>query len=457
MDIPSRAPRVFISYRRDDSAAYAGLLYQDLSGRTGSGSVLMDADLGSALATCDAVLVVIGPSWLSSQDPGGGRAIDNPRDPVRTEVEQALTSGRLVIPVLVGGAIAPLPDELPAPIADLATRQGFELSDTRWGEDVAVLADWIQGAILASVGAGAAGVVSAPRISPTNVPASPEKKWDTRRTSLTIGPIALVIVVVLVLIVVSAVNKPAAKKQIPPIPHSAQSSLLAKVVGVPESVFAQVGLPSAISNPPTKLTGKIPLTQGGLPVMLFVGAEYCPFCAAERWAMVMALSKFGSFTNLATTSSSSTDFAPDTPTFTFYKSTYKSNYLVFQPYEVATNMPAAPGSTCNVNGYACLETSLPKVDYDAFQTIGQGSFPFIDFSNKVVQSGAGFEDQPLALANLTWDEVASQLYQPSTAVAQAEDGSANYLTAAICEMTGNQPSAVCSAPYVSQAQEAFGS
>ncbi len=414
----------------------------------------MDLDLGPALPTCDAVLVIIGPSWSAPQAPSGERAIDNPQDPVRMEVEQALGSGRLVVPVLISGAAVPHPEELPGSLSGLAVRQAFQLSDVRWAEDVARLSEWVQGATLSTRGGA---VLTAPRISPAGVPATKKTGRSSKRTLLMIGPIAVVIVVVVVLVIVSAVNKPATRKLSVPIPHSAQTSLLAKVAGVPESVFTQVGLPSEISNPPTKLTGRSPLTQGGLPVMLFVGAEYCPFCAAERWAMVMALSKFGSFTNLGTTSSSSTDFAPDTPTFTFYKSTYKSNYLVFQSYELATNMPATPGATCNVNGYGCLQTSLPKTDYDAFRSIGQGSFPFIDFANLVVQSGAGFEDQPLALANLTWNEVASQLYDPTSVVAEAEDGSANYLTAAICTMTGNQPASVCSAPYISQAQEAFGS
>ena len=75
--------------------------------------------------------------------------------------------------------------------------------------------------------------------------------------------------------------------------------------------------------------------------MLYEGAEYCPFCAAERWAMVMALSKFGTFWGLKLTNSSVSDFAPDTATFSFYGSTYTSKYLAFKPVELATNEPAA--------------------------------------------------------------------------------------------------------------------
>ena len=60
-----------------------------------------------------------------------------------------------------------------------------------------------------------------------------------------------------------------------------------------------------------------------------MGAEYCPYCAAERWALVMALSKFGTFTDLQGTTSSATDTNPSTPTFSFYGSTYTSKYLSF--------------------------------------------------------------------------------------------------------------------------------
>jgi Domain of unknown function (DUF929) len=461
-DIQGGAPRVFIGYRPDDSPYLARRLYDDMSARFGRENVLMDVesvlpgtgyvDLGSTLATCDAVLVVIGPLGVSSDGLTDRPTPDDPQNILRTQIEQSLVSGRLVIPVLVGGATLPAAADLTGSMAGLLAYQAFELRDASWRNDLARLAIWIE----TSLGRRGAAVPSAPRVSPAAISETPKAR-NPKRIFLTIGPIVLVVVVVVVLVVVSAVHKSPTQKLTPPLAHSEQPSLLMKVAGVPESVFNQVGLPSEISNYAQKVKGQRPLRQGGLPVMLYVGAEYCPFCAAERWAMVMALSKFGSFSNVGTTSSSTADFAPDTPTFTFYKSTYKSNYLVFQPYELATNMPAAAGSQCNVGGYACLDTSISKTDYDIFENVGGGSFPFMDFGNLVAQSGAGFEQQPLALQGLDWDQVASQLYESNSAVAQAEDGSANYLTAAICVMTGNQPSSVCSVPYVSQAQKMFGS
>jgi thiol-disulfide isomerase/thioredoxin len=281
-------------------------------------------------------------------------------------------------------------------------------------------------------------------------PVAPRK--SRRRTIFIAGPIVLVVIVVVVFIVVSATSDSSSTSPPPPPPAHETSSLVAKVTSVPESVFVKVGLPSEITNTPTKVTKHAALEHNGLPVVVYVGAEYCPFCAAERWAIIMALSKFGTFSGLTPIFSSSSDYAPNTPTFTFYKSSYKSKYLVFEPYEVATNKPAASTAACNVDGYTCLQTKLPATVYNLFEGLGGGSFPFIDFGNYAMQSGAGFEDQPLLLAGFTQSQVATQLYNPNSAVAQAEDGSANYLTAAVCAMTGNKPVAVCSVPYVKKAQ-----
>jgi hypothetical protein len=117
-----------------------------------------------------------------------------------------------------------------------------------------------------------------------------------------------------------------------------------------------------------------------------MGAEYCPFCAAQRWAMVNALSLFGTFTGLTTTHSSSTDADPNTPTWTFYKSTYKSNYINFTSVEETTNERQGNSSSTSVP-YVTLQTPTA-----AQNALGQaydpgGSIPFIDMGNKYVQVG----------------------------------------------------------------------
>ena len=102
-------------------------------------------------------------------------------------------------------------------------------------------------------------------------------------------------------------------------------------------MFENVGLPAELVNYPKKPIGTdAPLGSQGLPELLYVWASYCPFCAAENWALALALSRFGTFSGLSTTHSSATDFAPDTPAISFYRATYTSKYLIFKSYDLAT-------------------------------------------------------------------------------------------------------------------------
>jgi predicted ATPase/Tfp pilus assembly protein PilF len=147
---------IFISYRREDAAPYAGRLADALEAALGSGSVFMDVEsitagadftqaIEEAVSAADVVLVVIGPSWGSVTAPNGARRLDEERDWVRTEVEAALVSDARVVPILVGGASMPPEAELPEPIARLARLNAFELPDTRWRDSVTDLVELIQG------------------------------------------------------------------------------------------------------------------------------------------------------------------------------------------------------------------------------------------------------------------------------------------------------------------------
>jgi Domain of unknown function (DUF929) len=222
------------------------------------------------------------------------------------------------------------------------------------------------------------------------------------------------------------------------------SQVVDKVTTVPASTLDAVGDGGSVDNgwsKPTSITGS-PLTANGKPEMLYIGAEYCPFCAAERWAMIIALSRFGTFSGLSTVHSSSIDTDPNTPTWTFYKSTYTSKYLTFTPVETTTNVPDS-GSN-NVSGYYPLQT--PTAAQTALQAKyggSAGAIPFIDFGNKYVIAGGSYD--PAKLAGLSWSQVATDLSNPNSPVAKAVDSVANYMTAAICQMTGNQPASACTA------------
>lgn len=150
-------PSVFISYRRDDSAGFAGRLADALEQRLGAGAVFRDVDdiqpgadfeavIARGLDQVRAVLVVIGPGWLDAAV-DGQRRLDRPDDFVRREVEQALASGKPVVPVLVGGATMPAANALPIALRGLANRQALVLGDASWSADLArleaVLAQWV--------------------------------------------------------------------------------------------------------------------------------------------------------------------------------------------------------------------------------------------------------------------------------------------------------------------------
>jgi hypothetical protein len=165
--------------------------------------------------------------------------------------------------------------------------------------------------------------------------------------------------------------------------------------------------------------------------MLYIGAEWCPYCAAERWAMAVALSRFGSFTPLRGVHSSPTDVYPNTATLTFFGSTYTSNYLTFTPVEqqdVNRNLLQNP-------------TAAQKALWAKYEPPGD-AYPFIDIGNRFV---ATTTYNPQVLQGLSWNQIAADLHNPSSAVSQGAVGSANLFTAAICKITGNAPASVCRA------------
>lgn len=139
-------PGFFLSYRRDDSAGFAGRLTDALESTFGTGSVFRDIDdirpgqdfvaaITSQLQSARAVLVMIGPHWLEAGI-DGKRRLDADDDFVRREVAAALASGKPVIPLLVGGAAMPDAGSLPEAIAGLARHQAVVLSDADWRADV---------------------------------------------------------------------------------------------------------------------------------------------------------------------------------------------------------------------------------------------------------------------------------------------------------------------------------
>ena len=208
-----------------------------------------------------------------------------------------------------------------------------------------------------------------------------------------------------------------------------------------------MGSPSGDSLPTVVSGASILKDQDGKPIVTYVGAEYCPYCAAERWALAVALSRFGTFTNLSATHSASNDVYPNTQTLSFYGSSYSSPYVDFQPVEEATNQV--------VNGsYQTLQTPTAAQNALLTKYDSAGSIPFLDIANKYVVTGSSYS--PQVLQGLSRDQIAAQLSDPSSAVAQAIDGTANDITAAICNVTGNQPSSVGNTPAIAAIAKKLG-
>jgi hypothetical protein len=171
--------KIFINYRRDESAGYAGRLFDHLAARFGGRNVFMDIDtiepgqdfrkvVHDAVGTCDVVLVLIGKHWLNVPDDQGRRRLDDPKDWVRVEIATALANQRVrVIPVLVRDARMPDPEDLPEDVRDLAWRNAIQLSDHRFAFDANQLSKVIErtggpsGRRVPVVGLWAAGLVFA--------------------------------------------------------------------------------------------------------------------------------------------------------------------------------------------------------------------------------------------------------------------------------------------------------
>jgi len=145
-------PDTFISYRREDSAGYAGRLREALERRVGQGRIFRDVDtlqpgqdfvraIDERVRQCRVFLAVIGREWLDARDAAGHRRIDQEEDHMRLEIATALGRGDLlVVPVLVEGAAMPASRDLPASIRSLAFRHAISLRDETWDTDVDRLA-----------------------------------------------------------------------------------------------------------------------------------------------------------------------------------------------------------------------------------------------------------------------------------------------------------------------------
>jgi hypothetical protein len=196
-----------------------------------------------------------------------------------------------------------------------------------------------------------------------------------------------------------------------------------------------------------------PLRSGGEPEVFYYGAEACPFCAADRWSIALALAQFGRFSPLALSESATFELYPATNTLTFYGSSYASPFVAFTPVEAYTNQPGAAPS-CGFPSWAPLQTPTAGEQQllAQFDTVlGCNDFPFLDVANQWTTINT-YPD-PAPLQGMSWRQIADSLSDPDATAAQYIDGGAEMLAAQICEVTGEQPGRVCNEPVNRQYQQ----
>jgi thiol-disulfide isomerase/thioredoxin len=246
------------------------------------------------------------------------------------------------------------------------------------------------------------------------------------------GSVGVVLALVATLIAVKLTQSP--PRSAPPASAGTTAQVQQLVTTVPAATFDAVGAGTAAGL--DTVAGQPALTTDGKPEVLYMGGEYCPYCAAERWALAAALSRFGTLSGLSLIHSSPTDVYANTPTLSFAKASYTSNYLAFVPVEWFGE--AADPSTPFGHVYLQQPTAQQLA---LFARYGGESIPFVDIGNRYFLPQVQY--LPSALAGLTWTQMAAAMRDPSSAVAKDIDGAANVITAAICTVTHGQPAGVC--------------
>ena len=300
-------------------------------------------------------------------------------------------------------------------------------------------------------------LMSQPASEPAQAPApapAPGLRHLPRRY-LALGLIIVAIVLLGALVLVRDNSGPESTSTVETF-SPAPSSLVSSLASVPSSVYDTVGVtsPAIPLTPPHQTDGNAPVwlatVNGGppLPVVFFYGAEFAPYAAAERWPLILALSRFGTFNRLGLMQSSSTTAFANLSTFTFWNTSYVSHDVILESVERY--------SALNPTGARYLRLETP----DAWQSAAIASygtsattFPLLDVANRYVLDGSGFS--PAVLAGVSQDQIAGDLSSPAAPLTQAVVASANEITAAICAVDGNRPDAVCESRGVLAADQAL--
>jgi hypothetical protein len=257
------------------------------------------------------------------------------------------------------------------------------------------------------------------------------KRAEARRRLLAaIVAVTAVLAVVVTLVAVKLTSTPA---RLVASESPASSVVARQVTAVPAAVLTRVSPGQAITPLQTVKASGPPLTIGGQPAIVFVSEESCPFCAAERWSLAVALSHFGTWSHFGTTTSSATDVYPNTATLSFRAAHYQSPELTLRTTELTDNAGRPLQAQTSLDTRLIGTFDVPPYVNSADQS---GAVPFLDLANRYILAGAQYN--PQVLAGLSAAQIASQLSNPASPVARAIDGSAQVIVAAIDQVLHDQ-------------------
>jgi hypothetical protein len=264
-----------------------------------------------------------------------------------------------------------------------------------------------------------------------------DRKASARRSrTLGIWGVVVVLVVVISLVVISSFQSSTTASKAGSSPASGSpipATLLERLQSVPLKTLMSSPTGGIDVSPGSIKDPK--LTSGGKPELLYIGAEFCPVCATERWAMYVALSKFGTFSPQPGEIHSAIRDG-DIQTLTFYKTKFTSPYLTFTPVETTTNEPDG-------NYYVSLQEPTQE-QLRLWESHTGQSFPWLDFGGDKDLTSAQYD--PTVLEGMSFNSIASQVGNNSTVDGADIDASAKVLIQTICgTLTSNKPAAVCNA------------
>jgi Domain of unknown function (DUF929) len=262
-------------------------------------------------------------------------------------------------------------------------------------------------------------------------------------TAIAVGGLAAVVITTFVLVSVLGGK---GSHTVPPVegtyrlPATVLSELNEVAVGALVNNATAADL-NQVTPPETLPPNAPPLSSNGRPEIIYIGAQFCTSCAGERWALVIALSKFGMFKNLRGTTSSYV--YPGGPTFSFYGATYSSKYLSFVTDEQSPRSASrSAGSYENVLTLSDQEHNIMTAWDVAPYAIRRGSVPFLDLGGKFVLSG--FQYDADAVWQMSFQAAASVMTSSTTAVSKQVEAAAGFLVEDLCTLTHEQPGPVCS-------------